>query len=144
MSSLLSVVEGWSRHKGGVWTAESKARGELLYGRAWCDTESRHTGPRCSSCKLLPSAPADKPRGCWARPLHLPVCWSHLYLVLWGFLFQIFCFLIIIVIITSSKEVMFCLSFVCLSDMLLPCFLWPYLYIIITFFRLTSTKLCEN
>jgi len=87
--SLLSFVEGWSRHEGGVWTAESKARGELLYGRAWCDTESRHARPRCASCKLLPSAPSDEPRGCRARPMYSPVRWSHLHLVLRGFLIKI-------------------------------------------------------
>ena len=90
MISVMCFLQGWSWHEGGVGTVESKAWRELLYGWAWRDTQSRHFGPRCSSCELLRAESVDKSRGRWAGSLYPSVCWSHLHLVLWGILSDVF------------------------------------------------------
>lgn len=87
VSTVFCFSEGRSRHEGGVWTSESQARGELLHGRAWRDTEPRHFVPRCSACESLCSASTHKPRRCGARSLHSSVCWRHVHLGLWGNIF---------------------------------------------------------
>jgi len=84
MRFVICFVTGWSWHEGGVGTVESEAWGELLYGWAWSDTESRHSCPCCSSGELLPTESVDKPWRCWAWSMHSSVCWSNLLLVLWG------------------------------------------------------------